>query len=710
MLIYVAYRCVHDTKRYIEMIGMVITHNILGMNAQRQFNIVGSKKKKSTEKLSSGFRINRAADDAAGLTISEKMRSQIRGLNQGIENTQDGVSLCQVADGALHEVNDMLHRITELSVKSANGTNTDADRGAIQKEINQLLSEISRISDTTEFNERKLFVNDSKSTEIQLESDELKEYKRRKAIQSSLKVSGKSQIHEQFQYAIIADESGLSILGDTIPFSEIKNSQGDSVDTTSSLPDVYSFTHNDFVYTFDVPENSNLSDIVTALNGATVTVGDVAWNITPIEYSSIKKTREMSLKATEDGILVSGYGTVSWEDLGIYDLDQAAGKTFSFNDESADLFFEGYFDSEATKEDIINSSSTIVGTRSNMQNWYSLSLPHSSWFGYHGTSIDSVESELSLSYTSGNVKVLGVVDYLTNGTELERLGYNSNLPNLSVNVSVQLISDESGNPIARIIDKNTGNYLDQGLSRKGEIGGGAWFESMDSGNSIGYIVFGDPTGWGGNGCQIKIAVQKPKYMDLNCNTKKFKDYLASIGTVASNITIPSKCYYSITQKGKTVKGYVYPSRITPKTLTPPEEYQEELSNAGISLWIQSGAKEGDGMYLTIDAMNTSILGISDLDVSTVSGALDGIDKVKSALDKVNANRSRIGAQQNRLEHTIANENNIVENTTAAESRIRDTDMAKESANLALQNILTQAGVAMMSQANQSAQGVLQLLQ
>ena len=99
---------------------MVIAHNIFAMNAQRQLNIVTKNKEKTTEKLSSGYRINRAADDAAGLSISEKMRRQIRGLSQGIKNTEDGVSLCQVADGALAEVSDMLHRITELSSKSAN--------------------------------------------------------------------------------------------------------------------------------------------------------------------------------------------------------------------------------------------------------------------------------------------------------------------------------------------------------------------------------------------------------------------------------------------------------------------------------------------------------------------------------------------------------------------------------------------------------------
>ena len=135
----------------------IVAHNLTAMNAQRQFGINTRKRAKSTEKLSSGYKINRAADDAAGLTISEKMRSQIRGLTQGVENTQDGVSLCQVADGALSEVNDMLHRLTELSVQAANGTNTAADRQALQKEVGQIVQEIDRIGDTTTFNERYVF-------------------------------------------------------------------------------------------------------------------------------------------------------------------------------------------------------------------------------------------------------------------------------------------------------------------------------------------------------------------------------------------------------------------------------------------------------------------------------------------------------------------------------------------------------------------------
>ena len=131
---------------------MVVQHNLSAMNTQRQLNITTGSQSKVSEQLSSGYKINRAADDAAGLTISEKMRSQIRGLTQASANAEDGVSCVQTAEGALAEVHDMLQRMNELSVKSSNGTNTTADRVAIQKEVNALVSEINRVSESTQFN------------------------------------------------------------------------------------------------------------------------------------------------------------------------------------------------------------------------------------------------------------------------------------------------------------------------------------------------------------------------------------------------------------------------------------------------------------------------------------------------------------------------------------------------------------------------------
>ena len=135
---------------------MVVQHNLRAVNSNRMLGLTASTQSKSTEKLSSGYKINRAADDAAGLAISEKMRRQVRGLTQASANAQDGISAVQTAEGALNEVHDMLQRMNELAVKAANGTNQTEDQSYIQKEVNNLISEIDRVSTTSTFNERKL--------------------------------------------------------------------------------------------------------------------------------------------------------------------------------------------------------------------------------------------------------------------------------------------------------------------------------------------------------------------------------------------------------------------------------------------------------------------------------------------------------------------------------------------------------------------------
>ncbi len=143
---------------------MVVQHNMQAANANRMLNVTTSAQSKSTEKLSSGYKINRAADDAAGLTISEKMRKQIKGLDRASTNAQDGVSAVQTAEGALTEVHSMLQRMNELAVQSANGTNSSTDRKAIQDEVDQLATEIDRVSETTKFNETYLLKGDSKTS------------------------------------------------------------------------------------------------------------------------------------------------------------------------------------------------------------------------------------------------------------------------------------------------------------------------------------------------------------------------------------------------------------------------------------------------------------------------------------------------------------------------------------------------------------------
>ena len=149
-----------SARQFKEEYIMVVQHNLTAMNSNRMLGLTTASQAKSTEKLSSGYKINRAADDAAGLSISEKMRKQIRGLTQASSNAQDGISAVQTAEGALNEVQDMLQRMNELAVKAANGTQSEDDRSYIQNEIDQLTTEIDRVAETTKFNETYLLKGD----------------------------------------------------------------------------------------------------------------------------------------------------------------------------------------------------------------------------------------------------------------------------------------------------------------------------------------------------------------------------------------------------------------------------------------------------------------------------------------------------------------------------------------------------------------------
>ncbi len=171
---------------------MVVQHNLTAMNANRQLGITTGQQAKSSEKLSSGYRINRAGDDAAGLSISEKMRSQIRGLNKASDNAQNGISLIQVAEGALNETHSILQRMNELATQAANDTNTSVDRDAIQSEIDQLTSEVDRIRSTTQFNSMNLLDGSftGKNLQVGALSGQKIEISIKNMNASSLKISG----------------------------------------------------------------------------------------------------------------------------------------------------------------------------------------------------------------------------------------------------------------------------------------------------------------------------------------------------------------------------------------------------------------------------------------------------------------------------------------------------------------------------------------
>lgn len=734
---------------------MFIAHNLGAMNAQRQYNIVTNRKTKLSEKLSSGYRINRAADDAAGLSISEKMRRQIRGLTQGVENTQDGVSLCQVADGALAEVNDMLHRITELSVKSANGTNSEQDRQYIQEEISQILQEIDRIGDTTTFNERKVFKGDSVSNITGGNS----------AVKSeiTISVSGQSSDGLPKTYNISADvNTGVSIDNENYTWQEFVNSAGNTLADGTLQNGKYVLSHHGMDVSIEL-FNKNLDEVAIALNGLswatevqtstnvqTSAVSNVVPDIFEMTMPAWTSLNKIHILANESGLGVSyeggtedalywdyNYGsqiTSSWAAMGI-DINNIVEGTYTYSDSRTGLKYQFKVESGATKESLINSLNNVVMTIDNtVESERTYQAPVSKYGDippydfedyetcylatYFNPTRDSmanfaetdINSEMYSSDSTDSKYIYTLTDdgklclQYTGAYECRHMRDDLAVNPVSDGTKF-VITDESMLKLRnfdytknspRNYNSNDGTYSVVPEDRVLEF-------KSDNGSTI-YMQIVNVTQ---NGYDSAENSFDDIYEDFTNNTSPYSIYV-SMRNVKRTMDFQEVQTNPSGNSGST------------STITVDKEllHEREMGNSGngqtvdkvLSLWIQSGCEAGDGMWLEIDNMNTSILGIEDVDVSTVSGANQAMDAVKGALQKVTANRSKIGAQQNRLEHTIANEENIVENTTAAESRIRDTDMAKTMVEYSNTNILLQAGQAMMAQANQSNQGVLSLLQ
>ncbi len=712
---------------------MVIQHNISAMNGQRQLNIVGVQKNKSAEKLSSGYKINRSADDAAGLSISEKMRSQIRGLDQGGRNTQDGISLLQVADGALSEVHDMIHRINELAIQAANDTNSTEDRDDIQKEINELVKEIDRISDTTEFNTIPLFQGGTpKSTPSRENKTPLPDENTRKIIndtvRSSLTLSGTPSGITEGVHTINADTSGITIDGDVVNWSDVKTALNDSLTDTPIVAGDYSFSFKGLNIGFSVPDNATLDDVCNAINKASFTVNRTSTPVKAVELSSYTidggsysesilsnyapwslPKKFASITADSNGVNVtrgSSTSSITWAEIGLNDISNAGGKTFSLHDNDSGIRINGKIADDSTADDIIrafNSTSfsyDVKGYKYVNREWINQ--------GYYASDIENVPNS-STCYSLKNpylssFRVYGVNIY-------EKLGYTRRQDMLQdLNVSVTLMDDDEGNPMARITDKATGRYYDE------------HFECIDPSTLdrlswTGKFKFA--TGGNGAGATLYVYAGKNSDESLEFDPEKVNnvlDWLGTLGTIASNVTIssPYALYYSVNNSYKvnytagTIKGYEESQSGNDDNLSPDSNVSP--ANEKLELWIQSGATAGNGMFISVGKMNSHILGLDALGVSSYNEAQKVIEKAGNATTILSEMRSRIGVQQNRLEHTYNNTENTSENTQATESRIRDTDMASEMVKFSKKSILAQAGQSMLAQSNQSRQGILSLLQ
>ena len=484
---------------------MVVQHNLTAMNSNRMLGLTTASQAKSTEKLSSGYKINRAADDAAGLSISEKMRKQIRGLTQASSNAQDGISAVQTAEGALNEVQDMLQRMNELAVKAANGTQSEDDRSYIQNEIDQLTTEIDRVAETTKFNETYLLKGDQDNEKA-------------------------------------------------------------------------------YTYTYGTATNKV----------ATVTM--------PTTDSQKGTKLTVEFKNTASG-------------------------------------------------DAQNEVAKLIRDQG-------LSVTYTSTTAASGTA-DKFDVTASVSL---------------NGTDKYSVAKNGNNYD---------IKDSKGNAIATITLTNTG----LGTDKDNKIEGSETITASEA--KAGY----------GNGETIKYYDKDGNGIPENALGKYFSS-TSTGGTVTSTPRSDAPQIYDalgnkITAAAADVTG------------------KQDLTGAlTLTLHVGADATSNNQISVNLDAMSAKGLGVNGLKVDGAddTNAKNAIETIKESIQKVSTQRSALGAVQNRLEHTISNLDNVVENTTSAESQIRDTDMATEMVKYSNNNILAQAGQAMLAQANQSNQGVLSLLQ
>ena len=548
---------------------MRIQHNIMAMNAYRNYTNNTSALSKNLEKLSSGYKINRAGDDAAGLAISEKMRAQITGLDKAQDNAKDGISLVQTAEGALTEVHDMLNRMVELADQSANGTyDNETDRANLQKEVQQLKDEINRIADSANFNGIKLLDGSMDAEGI----------------------GGGANMSVNFG-SVTAYEAGVSNADPT--FSVSLN--GLSLKANASRGSlVLNVGGQDITLNFSgATKGSAVSLGSLSLAARSVTLGGIKYDISVSQgsltfemASSVVLTAGMTLNPSfevkvgnatgasiESGLINKGTQVITSGVIG--GAEKMATATF-----------------EITKDMLANGATIKIGDQT--------------------FTIDYSKSKDEATGTT-----IGVKDLLTKDGQLD-------------NAAIDEV-------ITRITDAGKGNKL---------------FTIGNNGNN--QITL-----------QSKTGLNSATYATLD-TADEIKKQVA--------VNAP-------TQPGK-----------------------------ALTLQIGDTSDSFNRLSVSIQDMHVDSLGIEDLDISTQAGAQSAVDKIKAAINTVSSVRGTLGATQNRLDHTINNLSVMTENIQDAESTIRDTDVADEMMAYTKNNILIQSAQAMLAQANQVPQGVLQLLQ
>ena len=663
---------------------MVVQHNLTAMNSSRMLGITTGQQAKASEKLSSGYQINRAADDAAGLSISEKMRKQIKGLDRSSMNAQDGVSSVQTAEGALAEVHSMLQRMNELSIQAANGTNSKDDRDAIQSEISQLSTEIDRVAETTKFNETYLLKGSEPLT---------RHYP--KAHDAGLK--GKltdASTTGTFEIPTFWPDDKMTI-------GAVEYTIGSSKEDAANLINEVAVDVEKYRGLAESAHDKYLDYASLASQNAPVP-GNPGTPANEPEYTEYGKLRD------QYATLKSAYSTLATEKRIVIGENTYIPK-MTFSNAPAKATVSWY---EATPE---NPTGTLVANFPESR----LPVPSNVAVEYttvnSGVSSDDVVAEAQREATAfaATGKTAGTVatNYANRATADPDYAFYRN--------TLAPVYAELENAYAALVGEKqilVGDKTYTAEYTPGTTPAVTWTEYFSGKTTnnvatteipvkasarvlyetvrLNIMTDEEPTGEGdGVDDNIPTLITARKAYE---NILRELTAANNIGTTAQEATVQ----YKISEIDRKVSFAI------------AKGFAEVNSDLSFGLHVGSDADMTNKIQVDIATMNTANLGIEGMNVSDETGlaATYAIDAITDALAIVSEQRSSLGAIQNRLEHTIANLDNVVENTTDAESRIRDTDMAEAMVEYSKNNILAQAGQAMLAQANQSTQGVLSLLQ
>ena len=651
---------------------MVVQHNLTAMNSNRMLGVTTSAQAKSSEKLSSGYRINRAADDAAGLTISEKMRKQMRGLDRASTNAQDGVSAVQTAEGALTEVHSMLQRMNELANQASNGTNSEADRDAIQAEVDQLTTEIDRVAETTKFNETYLLkgnADGAKSVKnvnahdaglagkLVDNGDGTSTFKLDKALEDGDKVTiaGKeytigSTTASADGYAKLSDLSDKTLnVGDSITYED------GGKDVTATLVDKVKNEAANYATGDKIKIDGTEYTIgaQTSLAGATLVAADAE----KLVSEALQNGKEASITSKKAA-------------TGIYAADEAI-----------DVKIVADLESTPTSKEV--SSLDAGGTAGKAVKASELATKAGHTLGAGDTVTIKGDSKVATTSDPAAMKTIKDVVKQLQSDQTANGGAAADV--VSIGAKNFTVADKTDVGA----DKYTVDDILALLNDSDEVSITANSTEAKNAMSAADLTSGDTY----TAVETKVASNDENVLSVKDAYKMMAEELtkaSSIGTdTEATVKSNNSGEFTITQGSVEVKN-----------------------SLSFNLHVGADADMTNKITVDIDAMDAAGLGIKGINVSDNNGssATYAIDAIADAISKVSSQRSALGAVQNRLEHTISNLDNVVENTTAAESRIRDTDMAEEMVNYSKNNILAQAGQSMLAQANQSNQGVLSLLQ